>query len=194
MEGELKDSSPMRGVRIRSGRAMMRGPFEIRLDLHAMIDTLLLLKSDLQVYYAERGDAWARESRRYQIAVAMRQVSERIVALEDVVMHVGCPVVVTVGGPGGERLRCAVQLFDRYESIDEDERFEDVLVCVTAALNAADVVCLRAAGGRVDVRADAARIERPASSGVVIGRIGPSPEAGSAETQRDGTPTRYVSG
>jgi hypothetical protein len=178
----------------------MRIP-EVRLDLHAIIDTLLLLKSDLQVYYWDRnGEGRLHERQRYQIAVAMRQVSERIVALEDVVMHIGCPIIVTMIGAGGESLRDAADVVDRYESIDEAERFEEVLCNVTVVLNAADVVCLRAAGGRPDTapRRDVAQIERIARTdgsraGVVVARIVPSPQLRSAEVERnDGTPNRNV--
>jgi hypothetical protein len=184
----------------RDGEEVMGGPSEVRLDLHAIIDTLFLLKSDLQVYYWDHsGEGRLHERQRYQIAVAMRQVSERIVGLEDVVMHIGCPIV-TVIGAGRESLRRAADLVDRYESIDEAERFEEVLCNVTAVLNAADVVCLRAAGGRPDgaARRDVARIERLARTdgsraGVVVARIVPSPQLRSAEVEKnDGTPNRNV--
>jgi hypothetical protein len=179
----------------------MRGPSEITLDLHAIIDTLFLLKSDLHVYYLDHNrEGRLHERQRYQIAVAMRQVSERILGLEDVAMHIGCPIIVTVIGAARESLRCATDLVDRYESIDDAERFEEVLCSVTAVLNAADVICLRAAGGRpeADARRDVVQIERIAKpdgsrAGVVLARIGPSPQLRSSEVEKsDETPNRNV--
>ena len=172
---------------------------EIRLDLHAITDKLLLLKSDLEAFYWNRtGDGELIERQRRQIAFSMRQVGERTVALEDIVLQMGCPmVVVTTGRAERERLRCAVHLFDRFESLDEAEPFEAVLSSVAAVLNAADVVGLRAAGGRPDTvaRRDAVRIGRVVAStgesrtGIVLARIVPSPPP--AE-KNDRTPSRNV--
>jgi hypothetical protein len=171
---------------------------EIKLDLHATIDKLLLFKSDLEAYYWDRtGEGDLPERQRYQIALWMRQVSERTVSLEDVVMHMGCPiVVVTASTAQSECLRCAVHLVDR--SIDEGEPFDAVLRSVVAVLGAADLVCLRAAGGRPDAaaRRDGAQIERIARSGgsrTGIVRIVPNPRPLRAEAEKnDETPTRNV--
>jgi len=168
---------------------------EIKLDLHDTIDKLLLFKSDLEAYYWGHSPA----VQRYQIALWMRRVSERTVALEDVVMHMGCPVVVvTVRTADRENLRCALHLFDR--SVDEAEPFDEALRSVTAVLNAADLVCLRAAGGRPDAaaRCDTAKVERIARTGgsrtgVVVARIVPNPPAMRADAEKnDQTPTRNV--
>jgi hypothetical protein len=179
---------------------MMSGASAFKLDLHATIDKLLLFKSDLEAYYWHRtGDGELPERQRYQIALWMRRVSERAVALEDVVMHMGCPiVVVTVSTADRESLRCAVHLFDR--SVDEGESFDATLRSVTAVLNAADIVCLRAAGGRPDAvaRRDAARIECVATTGgsrtgLVLARIVPNQPALRGEAEKnDETPTRNV--
>jgi hypothetical protein len=178
----------------------MLGASDLKLDLHFTIDKLLLFKSDLEAYYwGHTGDGELRERQRYQIALWIRRVSERAIALEDLVMHMRCPiVVVTVSPADRENLRLAARLFDR--SVDERELFDAALRSVTAVLNGADVVCLRAAGGRPDVvpRRDAAQIERVARiggshTGVVLARIVPNlpPMRAEAETN-DTPPTRNV--
>ena len=158
----------------------MPGFSEITLDLHDVIDKLLLLKADLQAYGETRPDACDRQAaRRIQIAVAIRQVSERAVAIEDLVMRLGASVmVVTAPRAMGESLRCAMHLVDRLESIDDVEPFDEVVSSVIGILHAAEVVCLRAAGGRPaaaihrDVRVE--RIARTdGSQAVVVARIGP---------------------
>ena len=170
------------GPRRHASEEMIGGSSEIRLDLHAVIDKLLLFKSDLQAYYSDRaGDGELVERQRYQVAFSIRQVRERTDALEDILMHMGCPiVVVTVNGTQRERLRSAVHVFDRLESIDGVEPLDEVLCAVATVVSAADVVGLRAAGGRPDVavRRDAALIERVAwagasRTGTVVARIVP---------------------
>jgi hypothetical protein len=173
---------------------------EITIDLHATIDKLLLFKSDLEAYYWDRtGKGDLPESQRYQIALWMRRVSERTASLEDVVMHMGCPIVVVAASTADrESLRCAEHLFDR--SVDEGEPFDEALRSVAAVLNAADIVCLRAAGGRPDAaaRRGAAHIERVARTGgsrtgLVLARIVPNPPALRGEAEKnDETPTRNV--
>jgi hypothetical protein len=118
-------------------------------------------------------------------------VSERAIALEDLVMRLGASVVVTAKRAAAESLRCAVHRMDRLDSIDDAEPFDEVVSRVIDALHAADVVCLRAAGGRpnVTIRHDV-RVERLARtdgsrSGVVVARIGPpSPSEPAADGDR----------
>ena len=155
----------------------MSGTSDIKLDLHAVIDRLLLLKADLQAYRGRDLDA-----RRDQIACVIRQVSERAVMLEDVVMRVGAPaVVVTAKRATAESLRCAVHRFDLLGSIDDAEPFDEVVSCVIDALHAADVVGLRAAGGRPevalrhDVRVDRLVRADGSRTGVVVALVGPRP-------------------
>jgi hypothetical protein len=172
---------------------------EIKLDLHDTIDKLLLFKSDLEAYQWDcKGDGDLPDRQRRQIAFWMRRLSERAGALEDVVMHVGGPfVVVTVSRADRESLRSAIQRFDR--SVDEGEPFDDALRSVATVLNAADLVCLRAAGGR-PARAtrravEVERVGRPkqARRGLVLARIVPTPRRLSAEPEaHDETPTRNV--
>lgn len=171
---------------------------EIKLDLHATIDKLLLFKSDIEAYYWDRqGKGELSERHRHQIALWMRRVSERTLSLEDVVMHMGCPVVVvTVSKADRESLRCAAHLVDR--SVDVGEAFGEVLRSVATVLNAADFVCRRAAGGKPEaaVRRDATRIERVARSGgsrtgLVLARIVPKSPPPPADSE-DETPTRNV--
>src|SRR5258707_803849 len=99
----------------------MVGTFEITLDLHAVVDKLLLLKGDLQAYVAAlAGDGDLDHVRRIQMAVALRQLSERAVALEDLVLRFGgSRVVVPATRAIAESLRGAMQRFDRLESIDD---------------------------------------------------------------------------
>jgi hypothetical protein len=154
----------------------MAGASDIELDLYAVVDRLLLLKADLQAYCG------GAPGRRDQLAFMIRQVSERALALEDLVMRIGASVVVvTVKRAAAETLRCAMHRLDHLDWIDDAEPFDDVVSCVIDALHAADVVLLRAAGGRPDgdVRHDV-RVERLARrdgsrSGVVLARIGPPP-------------------
>jgi hypothetical protein len=158
----------------------MAGTSDIELDLHIAIDRLLLLKADLQAYCGaarERNDV-----RRNQIAFAIRQVSERALALEDVVMRIGAPVVVvTAKRAAAESLRCAVHRMDRLESIDDSQPFDELVSCIVDALHAADVVGLRAAGGRPEVAVDhVVHVERlartdGARTGIAVARIGPPP-------------------
>jgi hypothetical protein len=153
----------------------MAGTSDIKLDLHAVVDRLWLLKADLQSFWDDAPEAFDVR----QLAIAIRQVSERAMALEDLVMRLGASVVnVTTKRAATESLRCAVHRFDRLDLIDDAKPFDDVVSCVIDALHAADVICLRAAGGRPDVIRDDVRIERLARTegsrtGIVVGRIGP---------------------
>lgn len=158
----------------------MAGTSDIELDLHAIVDRLWLLKADLQSYCD--GSLEPYDVRRRQLAIAIRQVSERAASLEDLVMRMGASVViVTTKRATAESLRCAVLRFDRLDLIDDAKPFDDVVSCVIDALHAADVICLRAAGGRPDVavRQDVRveRLARPDDSrtGIVVARIGPPP-------------------
>jgi hypothetical protein len=177
---------------------MMSRASETKLDLHATIDNLLRFKSDLEAYYWDRTGRGLPEHQRYQIALWMRQVSERTALLEDVVMHMACPIVaVTVSTADRESLRCAVRLCDR--SVDEEEPFDEALRSVAAVLNAADIVCLRAAGGRPDAadRRAVAQIERVARSGgsrtgLVVARIVPNSRSLPAVAEKNEPPTRNV--
>jgi hypothetical protein len=169
----------------------MAGTSDIELDLHAVADRLLLLKADLQAY---GGACDPQEARRDHVAFAIRQVSERALALEDLVMRVGAPVVVvTAKRAAAESLRCAVHRLERLDSIDDAEPFDEVVSCVIDALHAADAICLRAAGGRPDVavRRDV-RVERLARTdgsrtGVVVARIGALPPMSVADERATGS-------
>jgi hypothetical protein len=132
---------------------MMGGVSETKLDLHATIDRLFLFKSDLEAYFWDRtGDAALDERQRYQIALWVRQVSDRSAELSDVLLHMGCSTVIVAVTPAErESLRCALANLDRW--IDEGTAFDDVLRSVATILHAADVICLRAAGGRRDATA-----------------------------------------
>src|SRR5436190_482326 len=65
---------------------------DITLDLHAVVDKLLLLKADLQAYCI--GAADLHDGRRDEMAFAIRQLSQRATEVEDIVMRVGEPVIV----------------------------------------------------------------------------------------------------
>jgi hypothetical protein len=169
----------------------MGGASRIKIDLHPIVDTLRLLESDLHASYWDcAGDGELLDRRRRQLAFAMRLVRERVAAFQDLVLRMGCSVV-RVGESRAERgrLRAAVQLLERFRSIDDAEPFDQLLCSVTAVLNAADVVSLRAAGGRPEApsRSDAARIEHIAieKGGIVLARIVPHPPPRSAEVATD---------
>ena len=188
------------GPRRDASEEMAGGSSEIGLDLHAVIDKMLLLKSDLQAFHSDRaGDGELAERQREQIAFSMRQVRARTDALEDILMRMGCPVVVvSVNGAQRERLRSALHVFDRLAPIDEAEPFEDVLCAVVTVLNAADIVGLRAAGGRPGaVRRRAAQVERIATTagsgtGIVLARIVPKSVPQRDEVEQNLAPTRNV--
>jgi hypothetical protein len=156
----------------------MAGTSEIKLDLNVVLDKLLLLKADLQAYRDDARDL--REPRRMQITFALRRVGERALALEDLVERLGAgAVVVSAKHEAAERLRSAVLRFDRLDSIEDEDPLDDVVSRVLDALHAADVVYLRAAGGRPEAEARGdVQVERFARvdgsrSGVVVARIGP---------------------
>jgi len=128
---------------------LMTGTSEMTLDLQSAIDSLRSLKGDLEAFYWDRsGDADTQSRERYQTSLWIRLVGERTAALEGIVMHLGTTAVMVSGVSPGEleTLRGALTVLDRW--IQESEPFDDVLQSVTAILNAADVLCLRAAGGR----------------------------------------------
>jgi len=142
---------PLRRPREEALGGMMLGASEVRLDLQGPIDDLRLLKSDLEAYYWERpDDGELQERQRYQMRLWMRQVGERTAALEDILMHMGTPtVVVSVASTAeAETLRDAVTVFGRW--VREGEPFDDVLRSVAVVLSTADMLWLRAAGGRPD--------------------------------------------
>src|SRR5689334_11809588 len=118
MEREMKDSSPEHGV----VRRPMAGASDIELDLHVAIDRLLFLKADLQGHCGIVRDP--HDARREQLAFVIRQVSERAIAIEDVVMRVGASVVVVNAKRAvAESLRCAMHRLDRMDSSDDAESF-----------------------------------------------------------------------
>jgi hypothetical protein len=173
----------------------MAGTSDIKLDLHAIVDRLWLLKADLQSYCDDSLERY--DVPRQQLAIAIRQVSERAMALEDLVMRVGASVViVTMKRAAAESLRCAVHRFDRLDLIDDAKPVDDVVSCVIDALHAADVICLRAAGGRPDVavRHDVRveRLARPDGSrtAIVVARIGPPPPVPVADERAAGSVAR----
>jgi hypothetical protein len=125
----------------------------LRLDLQGPIDNLRSIRGDLELYYWERpGHGEQRERERYQVSLWIRQVSERTAALESILLHMGTASVVlnTVGTSEREALRSVSGFLSHW--IREEEPFEQVLRTVAGVLNAADVICLRAAGGRAEAR------------------------------------------
>lgn len=145
-------SAKMMLLRGRGGEGSEReglGTSEMRLDLQAPLDNLRSLIGDLEVFYWERpGEGEMLEAARYQIGFWIRQVSERAAALQGILLHMGTPAVVLTGVNLAEReaLRGAANRLDRW--IPEGEPFEGALRIVAAILNAADLISLKAAGGR----------------------------------------------
>jgi hypothetical protein len=136
------------------------GSSDLRLDLQGPIDSLRSLRGDLELYYWERpGHGEQQERERYQVSLWIRQVSERTAALEGILLHMGTASLVlsSVGTAGGEALRSAARLLGCW--IREEEPFEQVLHIVAGVLNAADVICLGAAGGRAEARAARPRLQ-----------------------------------
>jgi hypothetical protein len=126
---------------------------DVLLDMQAPIDNLRSIKGDLELYYWERpGQGEQQERERYQVSLWIRQVSERTATLEGILLHMGRPsIVLTSAGAGEcEALRSASNLLGRW--IRDDEPFEQVRQTVAAILNASDVICLAAAGGRAEPR------------------------------------------
>ena len=163
----------------------MAGTSDVKLDLNSVLDKLLLLKADLQAYRDDACDL--HEPRRMQITFALRRVSERALALEDLVEHLGAgAVVVSAQREAAERLRCAMMRFDRLDSIEEDDPLDEVVSRELDALHAADVVYLRAVAGRPaaeprrDVRVDRLARTDGSRTGIVVARIGPRPPVCSA--------------
>jgi hypothetical protein len=130
-----------------------QGTSELRLDLQGPIDNLRSIRGDLELYYWERpGQGEQQERERYQVSLWIRQVSERTAALESILLHMGTASLVLSAVGTGEReaLRSAASLLGCW--IREEEPFEQVLRTVAGVLNAADIICLRAAGGRAEAR------------------------------------------
>jgi hypothetical protein len=139
----------VRGLSREGPEREMVGTSEMTLDLQAPIDNLRSITSDLEAYYWERSDDGDRHGcERYQIGLWIRQINERTAVLLEILMHMRSRAVVVTGISPAEReaLESAATLLDRW--IREDEPFHDVMGHVTAILNAADRIALRAAGGR----------------------------------------------
>jgi len=135
------------------------GGSDLRLDLQAPIDNLRSIRGDLELYYWERpGHGEQRERERYQVSLWIRQVSERTTALEGIVLHMGSSSVALTAVDAAEReaLGSSAKLLARW--IGDEEPFEHVLRTVAAILQAADVICLSAAGGRREPGAGRPRI------------------------------------
>src|SRR5262245_18979751 len=125
------------------------GTSEMTLDLQAPIDNLRSIVGDLEAYYWERSDGGEADAcERYQVGLWLRQVSERTAVLLAILMHMGSRAVVLTGiGPAErEALARAATALDRW--IRDDEPFHEVLGHVSTILSAADMIALRAAGGR----------------------------------------------
>lgn len=134
------------------------GASDLGLDLQGPIDSLRSIRSDLELYYWERpGHGEQQERERYQVSFWIRQVGERTAALEGILLHMGTPsIVLSAGTTEGEALRNAARRLGCW--IREEEPFDQVLHTVAGILNAADVICLGAAGGRAEAGAGRPRL------------------------------------
>jgi hypothetical protein len=123
----------------------------MKLDLQAPIDSLRSIRTDLEVYFWEHpGKGEQGGSERYQISLWIRNLGERTAALEGVVMHLGGPAVLLGGVVPAERaaLEGAADVLRRWVRFEDS--FLDARRHVAAVLNAADTICLSAAGGRAE--------------------------------------------
>src|SRR5262245_29641728 len=143
----------LRGRGARGPVGQPPGTSELRFDLLGPIDNLRSIRGDLELYYWERPDQGEQQEReRYQVSLWIRQVSERTAALESILLHMGtASVMLSAVGTGElEALRSASRLLGCW--IREEEPFEQVLRAVADLLSAADLICLRAAGGRAEAK------------------------------------------
>jgi hypothetical protein len=121
---------------------------DVTIDLQAPIDSLRLIRSDLEAFfwdYPSNGASGHVE--RYQISFWIRQIGDRTAALEGILMHKGATrlVVTGVGSEEAAVLQDAAAALDEW--IREDESFDDVACKVRALLGAADRIGMLAAGG-----------------------------------------------
>ena len=103
---------PLRGIRVECVAREVPRMLDMMIDLQAPIDSLRLIKSDLEAYFWDYPvDDEARCNERYQISYWIRQVADRTAALEAVLMHKGAVRLAQVqrGGrrpmPAAEFLR-----------------------------------------------------------------------------------------
>jgi hypothetical protein len=139
---------PLRGRRFECVVREVPRMLDVTIDLQPPIDSLRLIKSDLEAYFWEYPvDDEARRNERYQIGFWVRQVADRTAALESVLMHKGATrLLVTSMTPiEAEALRSAAAVLDQW--IREDEAFADVTRKIMTILGAADRIGLRAAAG-----------------------------------------------
>src|SRR5262245_53758208 len=105
---------------------------EMTCDLQRAIDGLHALASDLTSYYWRRPVDGPRDSRRFEISHWIRQVSDRSVALEQIVMHKGSRHMRLheVSAAEAEVLETAMTMLEQW--VDEDDPFDRVLEIVAA--------------------------------------------------------------
>jgi hypothetical protein len=117
---------------------------DICLDLQPPIDGLRALKGDLDAYYWRCVSGGAGESVAYEVAFWVRQLSDRTVALEQIVLHKGTTRLSLDGTKtDGVAVGRACRLIEAW--LDEDEPLESARTIVGRILHAADVIALRAA-------------------------------------------------
>jgi len=123
---------------------------DITIDLQPAIDGLRLLRSDLEAYYWDRPADGSHGCHRYQLSYCIRQLSDRTAALESIVLHKGSLRLRLrdVSIAEGEELKGAMAVLEQW--VGENETFDRVLHIVAAALAAADLLGLRAAGAIPD--------------------------------------------
>jgi len=139
---------PLRRARFGSVAREVPRMLDVTMDLQAPIDSLRLIKSDLEAYFWDYPvEDERRCNERYQIGYWVRQVSDRTAALESILLHKGTARLLVSGmtAAEAEALHSAAAVLDEW--IREDESFREVAHKVVAILGAADRIGLRAAGG-----------------------------------------------
>ncbi len=119
------------------------------LTVAEFLDRFRGLKSDLELYHAEQSpEDTGPGSRRFQVRVWIRQLTDRIAVLEDIALRMpDTPVAAGLGWAEQNELAIAARVLNRW--IEETEPFDDVRRIVALILSAAECVTLNAArGGR----------------------------------------------
>ena len=137
----------------------------LTIDVDAQIENLRGLKTDLEDCFWSV-DEHADASTRYALGVAISEIARRMVALEDVVRHLGSEEVgLTVSGDHARTIDRALRVLDGEFVADRTGPDDKMWTRIRALLEAADDVLLAAARGSAIRVAEPSTVLRP---GIVL--------------------------
>jgi hypothetical protein len=136
--------------------------FDDPIDVEAQIENLRGLKTDLDACYAAAVEP-GESGNRFALGIAIGQLAQRIIALEEVVRHFGCDEVSFAHLPADEyrAVERALQVLDGEIVVEPGARAGKLWARIRTVLGAADDLLLATARGERVPSEDEYRTRRP---------------------------------